>query len=121
MPVNPEWIDARCIRLSMVPKAAQTPLLMEMRSVYRELDIEGYAITKPHPFRSELLNRHRGDWQRFSARHRGGGHLLMADGHVEWESNGYVCTPVGSSEPAKSGEFNKERVIWDPLGPSVNN
>lgn len=121
VPVNPEWIDARCIRLSMVPKAAQTPLLMEMRSVYRELDIEGYAITKPHPFRNELLNRHRGDWQRFSARHRGGGHLLMADGHVEWESNGYVCTPVGSSAPAKSGEFNKERVIWDPLGPSVNN
>ena len=119
IPVNPEWIDARCMRLSMIKEAAQTPLLIEMRSVRRELDVEGYNEANPHPFRGEDLNRHRSDWQRFSARHRGGGHMLMADGHVEWMSNSNVCTPVGSNGPAKKGEFNKDGLTWDPLGPAV--
>ncbi|MFM1831373.1 MAG: hypothetical protein RLZZ558_1713 [Planctomycetota bacterium] len=118
VPVNPAWIDARCMRLSMINKTAQTPILIEMRSVRRELDVDGYSERNPHPFRGEDLNRHRSDWQRFAARHRGGGHLLMADGSVEWKSNAWVCTPQGQSQPSKDGEFNKTELTWDPLGPA---
>jgi hypothetical protein len=30
-----------------------------------------------------------------------------------------VCTPVGANGPSKKGEFNKDGLTWDPLGPAV--
>ena len=122
--IRPEWIDARRMRLSQIKKTAQTPLLLELRSVASELDGAGTVNDKVpqywHPYYGETLNRHRGEWQRFGARHRNGGHLLMADGHVEWYDNNTACTPKGGSQPsaAKGKDFNRDDLTWDPLGPS---
>ena len=120
--LRPEWIDARRMRLSQIKQTAQTPLLLELRSFPGELDYAGFDDKGKslHPYYDETLNRHRGEWQRFGARHRNGGHLLMADGHVEWYDNNTACTPKGGSQPsaAKGKDFNRDDLTWDPLGPS---
>jgi prepilin-type processing-associated H-X9-DG protein len=58
-------------------------------------------------------------WNRFTTRHRKGGYLLFADGHVAWfswlqiqpiqvhNSQGYVTT---ANQPDQG-------LIWNPLGP----
>jgi prepilin-type N-terminal cleavage/methylation domain-containing protein/prepilin-type processing-associated H-X9-DG protein len=57
-------------------------------------------------------------WSRFTTRHRGGGMLLFADGHVAW----YHWTkvqPIPDSVNPNQAYANKpgEGVIWNPLGP----
>ena len=122
--VTADWIDARRMRMSRMKKPSSTAILMEMRSIPEELDGAGMKDGKApqfwHPYYGELLNRHRGDWQRFGARHRNGGHFVYGDGHVDWYENILACTPKGASEPSKAGslDFNREDLIWDPLGPS---
>ncbi len=124
MAVTADWIDARRMRISRMKKPSSTVLLMEMRSIPEELDGAGMKDGKQpefwHPYYSELLNRHRGDWQRFAARHRNGGHFVYGDGHVDWYENILACTPKGGSEPskAKNVDFNRDDLAWDPLGPS---
>ena len=109
----------------MCRQTALTAVMIEMRSVPEELDgagsVDGKTPKYWHPYYGESLNRHRGDWQRFSARHRNGGHLLMADGHVEWRSNNEACTPSGGTGPSKEKgrDFNKTDLLWDPLGPAL--
>ncbi|MCE9619312.1 MAG: prepilin-type N-terminal cleavage/methylation domain-containing protein [Planctomycetes bacterium] len=122
---TPEWIDARRMRVSRLKKPSNTVLLMEMRSIPEELDGAGTRDGKTpdlwHPYYGETLNRHRGDWQRFAARHRNGGHILYADGHADWYENTVACTPAGGSEPSKDKtvDFNRADLIWDPLGRST--
>ena len=122
--VTSDWIDARRMRLSQMKKPALSVVLMEMRTTPEELNGAGTKNGKApefwHPYYGEALNRHRGDWQRFSARHRNGGHFLYGDGHVDWYENLVACTPAGGSEPSKEKnvDFNRADLIWDPLGPS---
>jgi prepilin-type N-terminal cleavage/methylation domain-containing protein/prepilin-type processing-associated H-X9-DG protein len=122
---TPDWIDARRIRMSQMKKPAITAVLMELRAIPAELDGAGMRDGKKpeawHPYYNELLNRHRGDWQRFAARHRDGGHILYGDGHADWYNNSMACTPAGMSEPSKdkNADFNRPDLIWDPLGPST--
>ena len=124
--LSTDWIDARRMRLTACKQSAITVLMIEMRSVPEELD--GLGTSKDRapkywfPYYGEQLNRHRGDWQRLAARHRNGGHVLMADGHVEWVDELKATTPNGQSEPssAKGVDFNRSDLIWDPMGPAVN-
>ena len=122
--VTADWIDARRMRVSRIKKPASTILLMEMRTIPAELDGAGMNNGKTpefwHPYYGELLNRHRGDWQRFAARHRNGGHFRYGDGHVDWYENSVACTPEGAAGPSKEKNvnFNRADLIWDPLGPS---
>ncbi len=122
--VTADWIDARRMRVSRIKKPASTILLMEMRTIPAELDGAGMNNGKTpefwHPYYGEFLNRHRGDWQRFAARHRNGGHFMYGDGHVDWYENSVACTPEGAAGPSKEKNlnFNRADLIWDPLGPS---
>lgn len=107
------------VRLSDIPQPANTVLMFEMRSVPQELDTAGLADPADHPFWGEALNRHKGDWQRFAARHRFGGHILSADGSVRWVLNRYASTAAdGDFSNDSSRDFNKPDLIWDPLGPT---
>jgi len=127
--ISTEWIDARRMRLTYCKKAGQTAVLLELRSIASELDGagmkgDGKDAKEPkywHPYYGETLNRHRGEWQRFSARHRNGGHILMADAHVEWYDNNAACTPIHGNEPSKEKgrDFNRVDLTWDPLGPAL--
>ncbi len=72
-----------------------------------------------HPFLGEAPNRHKGDWQRFAAWHRFGGHVLFADGGVRWVLNRYASTAAdGDFSNDSARDFNKADLIWDPLGPT---
>lgn len=90
--------------IGSVARPSQTAVIVEMRSVPEELPAGD-------PFRNASLDRAKADWQRFAARHRNGGHIAMADGSARHFANKYVATPVG-------GNYNKEDLIWNPLGPA---
>lgn len=116
-----QWSDPETrVRLSEIPLPATTVLMFEMRSVDRELDTSDYADPADHPFWGEALNRHKGDWQRFAARHRSGGHVLFSDGSVRWVLNRYACTTAGGDfiNASDQNDYNKADLIWDPLGPT---
>jgi prepilin-type N-terminal cleavage/methylation domain-containing protein/prepilin-type processing-associated H-X9-DG protein len=122
--LSTEWLDARRIRLTHCKQPANTVTMIELRSTPDELDgmgtVNGRAPKYWFPYYAEQLNRHRADWQRLAARHRNGGHVLMADGHVEWRDQAQATTPVGASGPSKDKtlDFNRPDTIWDPLGPA---
>lgn len=66
------------------------------------------------PWHDKSLARLRGDHKRFTTRHRKGGFLAFADGHVAWFSNAEVNVIQSNSPP----DYNMSNVIWDPFGPS---
>ena len=56
------------------------------------------------------------NWTRFAARHRHGGFLLYADGHVEWHRWDEI--QPGPNTPTTPVDDNIQGVaIWNPLGP----
>jgi prepilin-type N-terminal cleavage/methylation domain-containing protein/prepilin-type processing-associated H-X9-DG protein len=87
-------------------------IMLEMRTDPNELP-------KDDPYYSEELNRHMSDWQRFAARHRGGGHMAFADGHCSRVSNVKATTAAdGTRGTGHESDMNKDGFIWDPLGPA---
>ncbi len=61
------------------------------------------------------LTRAKTAWTRFSARHRLGGNLLFADGHVAWYSRADMNTP--NNPGAAQLDYNHPgEVIWNPFG-----
>jgi prepilin-type processing-associated H-X9-DG protein len=66
---------------------------------------------------SSNLAQSKANWRRFAARHRGGGMVLFADGHVRW----YPWTDVqihltpGGPYPADANQPGK--ILWSALGP----
>jgi len=103
------------IRLSNIPNAERTAIMVEMRTSRTELE-------RNDPHFSRALNRHRSDWKRFAARHFRGGHILFADGHVEWVRNVDATTnKQGTRNPSEpGGDWNTNLIIWDPLGPAID-
>ncbi len=79
------------IRESDLASPSATVLMIEQRTTRAELNATGLFASndgpsnKPgcDPYWDRSLGRTKGDWQRFSARHFKGGHLLFADGHGE--------------------------------------
>jgi prepilin-type processing-associated H-X9-DG protein len=60
------------------------------------------------------------DWTRFAARHRGGGYILFADGHVawwSWQDVQAVNIAQPNSPPVMSANQPVKGIIWNPLGP----
>jgi prepilin-type processing-associated H-X9-DG protein len=61
------------------------------------------------------------NWKRFTTRHRGGGYILFADGHVGWFS--WTDTQIQPSQmvpnynPARSDANQPARMIWSLAGP----
>ncbi|MEM9913941.1 MAG: prepilin-type N-terminal cleavage/methylation domain-containing protein [Planctomycetota bacterium] len=103
--------------------ASSTVLMIEKRAVRNEIADEKLGGTDSE-FYSADLNRVKGDFQRFAARHNDGGHLLFADGHVEFtdyldaitqadgsldvENRGILQGGVGATR------MNREDRIWAP-------
>lgn len=60
------------------------------------------------------LDRAKSDWQRFAGRHRQGGNLLFADGHVEWFANYDIANFPGA---VTRNNWNQPgKVVWSPFG-----
>jgi len=56
-------------------------------------------------------------WTRFTSRHRKGGYLLFADGHVAWYSWADVYYPFTSAAPGAQWNANQpdKGLIWNPM------
>lgn len=101
-----------CINIAWIRPASETLIMMEIRTHKDELQ-------STDPFYNEDLARHMGDWQRFTARHFGGGHMAFIDGHCKYVTNEFATTnSQGSRENPTNENMNKEGLIWDPFGPT---
>lgn len=98
----------RISKISQLSPAAAVVMFVERRVTKGELPITD-------PFYDKSLARLRGDHKRFTTRHRLGGFLGFADGHVAWYSNADVNT-ITTHTP--HDDYNTANVIWDPYGPS---
>ena len=64
---------------------------------------------------SKSLGQLKSEEKRFTGRHRAGGHIGFADGHVAWFSNVELNTPFTTTPTTDYN--NQEKVVWDPFGP----
>jgi len=93
-------------KISQLRPSSSVACFMEKRMVPGEL-----PATSPQY--SAGLGQLKGEWKRFTTRHRGGGFIGFFDGHVAWYSfadlsTPYTYTPLDYNNPAKA--------VWDPFG-----
>ena len=128
------YSDNSMPRITQVQDASATILMIEKRLNASEVDDRTNTFYdnvsgQTNRLRTRTFSRTRGDWQRFSGRHRvsgnRGGNLLFVDGHVELVSMRDAVTP-GIASSANSygiatgtnangnanGEWNIQRRIW---------
>jgi prepilin-type N-terminal cleavage/methylation domain-containing protein len=103
--------SAAGLRLSQMAPAAAVVLFVEKRME----DLEIPATDANH---GKNLNQLKCDTKRFAARHRKGGFLGFADGHVGWFLNTQLEATTTDPGTGALDENNPPLgVIWDPLGP----
>ncbi len=111
------------VKQSQLKPSSETVLLLERRvnpsEVTDRMQAE-YGSPSSNDLRSRRMARIKAKWDYFSARHRGGGYLLFADGHVGWLGAREVLSPPGYTAGATNVTFNQPgKVIWDPFNPQV--
>jgi prepilin-type processing-associated H-X9-DG protein len=111
-------------KISQIPQSSLVPLLVEKMMSPGELKGVPNNVYNGGPF-TDSLARGKTTFTRFSARHRQGGNLLFADGHVGWfkwydlqPTNPIYLIPgtfqnIWSPQNAASNIPNK--VLWDPF------
>jgi prepilin-type processing-associated H-X9-DG protein len=110
------------LRMSKLRPASAVVVLAEKRMNIAEVPLAisaayDNATGESDRLLTRNLNRIKGDWQRFAGRHRQGGYLLFADGHVNWFSMKEVTTP-GQISPTV--DLNQPgRIVWTPTGPAA--
>ena len=105
----------KLVRMSHISAPDHTVLMLELRANPNELP-------QSDPGFIRNLDRAACSWKRFASRHFEGGHLTFADGHVQWMSNDQASTnSQGSRSPSTpDGDWNTNKLVWDPLGPARN-
>jgi prepilin-type processing-associated H-X9-DG protein len=110
------------LRITKLKNSATIPILVEkrMRGPEATADDDKYYQTQSgqvNRLTSRTLNRLKADWQRFTTRHRKGGFILMADGHVQWFSLREALT--ASVVNGSNSDLNKPGILtWNPTGPA---
>jgi prepilin-type processing-associated H-X9-DG protein/prepilin-type N-terminal cleavage/methylation domain-containing protein len=88
-------------------------------SVY-DPNSKGTTIIDTNGYESNV-SQSKSDWTRFAARHRGGGHLLFADGHVAyfaWPEVQYSVDQITPKyNPNLSNANQPSRILWSVEGP----
>ncbi len=106
----------RLKKLSQLRPASEVVLMIEKRVQPREVPSnvnDTYSTMMDTDLRGVRIARMKADWQRFSGRHRDGGYILFADGHVQLYSMKEVTIP--RKPHAVDAEFNQPgKIIWDP-------
>jgi len=92
-------------KVSQLRPAQSVVAFMEKRMVPGELPANSALYGKG-------LAQLKGEWKRFTTRHRQGGFLGFFDGHVAWFSQAELSTPT-TFTPLDYN--NRERAIWNPF------
>lgn len=100
--------DEKLVHRNAIRAPSSTVNMLELRTDPNELD-------ENDEFYNEDLDRVRSDWQRFAARHSGGGYILFFDGHVSFFANDYVTEEDNDFVNPSAQGYNKSDVIWDPI------
>jgi prepilin-type processing-associated H-X9-DG protein/prepilin-type N-terminal cleavage/methylation domain-containing protein len=100
----PTWVAP--IKMSALRFPSVTVLMTEKRTTPGELSVSNAYYTTG-------LCHFKGCWDRFTARHRAGGNILYADGHVSWMSNADAIKYTTTTNYNQPGTL-----IWDPYGPA---
>lgn len=67
------------------------------------------------PAFSKSIGRAKASWERFTTRHRSGGYLLFADGHV-----GFLTYDEVNKAPRAPSDYNQPgKIIWNPRVPAI--
>lgn len=101
----------RAYKLSQLRPGSLVVLMTEKRM--RPGEIPNARDVDGENYYDKFLARAKADWQRFAARHRKGGFLLFADGHVSWYSNREIAHPPGAR--AQNDWNQPSKVIWNPF------
>lgn len=98
-----------CQKMTTLRPASLVVLFTELRARPGE-------VKNDYWFNNNLM-RVKGTWKHFSGRHRNGGNLLFADGHVAWFGTYDVDFGNDINFCQNSNNFNQPaKVIWDPVG-----
>ncbi len=96
------------LKMSQARPGSEVVLFAEKRMIPGELPKSDVNYDK-------TLARIKTSWIRFSGRHKDGGMIAFADGHVAYCTNKEVNAPYNG----KSNDFNQPgTMIWDPNGPA---
>ena len=96
------------IKLSQLRPGSEAVLFVEKR-------MQPLEIPASDPNSDKTLGRLKASWIRFTARHRAGGNVAFADGHVAFFTNKEVNAP----RTGVINDFNQPgKMIWDPNGPA---
>ncbi len=103
--MNSKMNETKEPKLNNLRPASNVVLMVEKRMIPGE-------IPATDTFASKDLGRLKSDWQRFTARHRKGGYLLFADGHVGFFTNKEISQPLNQPNDYNIPNY----VVWNPFG-----
>ncbi|HMB96351.1 MAG TPA: H-X9-DG-CTERM domain-containing protein, partial [Tepidisphaeraceae bacterium] len=113
----------KSVKLSGLRPSSNVALFVEKRMSIGEVSKTlqtAYGSPSGNDLDSRRLARIKASWAWFTNRHRNGGYICFADGHVDWLSQKEVVLPTGYTTSDSSFNFNQaSRVIWDPYGPAT--
>jgi prepilin-type processing-associated H-X9-DG protein/prepilin-type N-terminal cleavage/methylation domain-containing protein len=129
---NGTTTDLPTLKMSSIRPAGECIVMTEKISnagEYRDTGVQRWCKANPGVYGSKVnangayrnIAQSKADWTRFAARHRGGGMLLFADGHVKWYSwpqVQYDSSQLPLSARSDANHYGDFR--WSPLGP-INN
>jgi prepilin-type N-terminal cleavage/methylation domain-containing protein/prepilin-type processing-associated H-X9-DG protein len=107
-------------KISQLRPASSVILMVEKLDSANEYSLPAEANASPYISPAGYTNnvgQLKANWKRFTTRHRKGGYLLFADGHVAWFSWQQVQPPPN---PLNPGLINANQpnmgLIWNPMG-----
>jgi len=111
------------MKLNQLRPGSTVALFVEKRSSVGEAprDVQvAYGAPNGNDLASRRLARIKASWAWFTNRHRRGGFIAFADGHVGWFSQSEIVLPPGYTAGNATFNFNQPtKVIWDPYGPAT--
>lgn len=112
-------------KLTQMKPASECVVMMEKitnAGEWKDRTVQNYGATHPAVYGTKItvngcntqIAQPKSNWKRFTTRHRGGGNILFADGHVGWFSFEDIQCQTNSS----STDCNQPgKIIWNPFGP----
>jgi prepilin-type processing-associated H-X9-DG protein/prepilin-type N-terminal cleavage/methylation domain-containing protein len=139
--INPATNEPAHFKMSAIRHAAETVIMTEKianAGEYRDTVVQSYmngtsgrasagaaesaynGVISSQGYLSNI-GQSKADWRRFTTRHRHGGNLLFADGHVAWFSwldVQFPASSLASGYSANRSDANQPGfVIWSAIGP----